>query len=53
MITSQTLKTNMGRQVSASSDLSGVEGRSGPRVGATEANEVKSNKWDRRRAGKV
>ena len=39
MITSQTLKTNMGRQVSDSSDLSGVEGRSGPRVGATEANE--------------
>ena len=39
--------------MSDSSDLSGVEGRSGPRVGATEANEAKSNKWDRRRAGRV
>ena len=33
--------------------MSGVESRSGPRIGATEANEVKSNKWDRRRAGRV
>ena len=53
MITSQTLKTNMGRQVSDSNNLSGVEGRSGPRVGAAEANKVKSNKWDRRRARRV
>ena len=61
MITSQTQRRQIGcgpcrdkgRQVSDSSDLSDVEGRSGPRVGATEANEVKSNKWDRRRAGRV
>ena len=40
----------MGRQVSDSNDLSGVEGRSGPRTGAAEANKVKSNRWDSRRA---
>ena len=50
---SQTLKTNIGRQLSDSSDLSGMEGRSGPRIGATEANTVKSNKWDMRRERRV
>ena len=42
-----------GRQAPDSSDLSDVEGQSGPCVGATEASEVKSNRWDRRRERRV
>jgi hypothetical protein len=52
-MTSQTQNINMGRQASESSDLSGAEGRSGPRAGTAEASEVKTNKWERRKSRKI